>query len=67
MSTRDAVLAVWVGIALVVVVVVAAGVGRSGGRLPGYGTLARVATDGPVRRAVLVVAWMWLGWHAFAR
>ena len=65
MSTRDAVLAVWVGIALVVVV--AAGVGRSGGRLPGYGTLARVATDGPVRRAVLVVAWMWLGWHAFAR
>jgi hypothetical protein len=65
-STRDGVLVVWVAIALLVVAgaVVA---GRSGGRLPGYGTLARVATDGPVRRTVCVLGWMWLGWHAFAR
>jgi len=40
---------------------------RSGGRIPGYGALARVTTAGPVRRTVVVLAWMWLGWHAFAR
>ena len=66
MSTRDAVRAVWATIGgLVATVAVAAAL--SGGRLPGYGALARTATDGPVRRTVVVLAWMWLGWHAFAR
>ena len=66
MTTRDAVLSVWVGIAVLVATV--AVVSRlSGGRVPGYGALARAAVDGPVRRTVLVLAWMWLGWHAFAR
>jgi hypothetical protein len=39
----------------------------SRGRLPGLGrVVARIA--GPrVGRFVLVLAWMWLGWHAFAR
>ena len=65
-STHHAVLAVWaaVGILAVTTALVAA---RSGGRVPGYGALARAATDGPVRRTVVLVAWMWLGWHAFAR
>ena len=64
MSTRDAVLAVWSGTA---VLVAAGAVACSSCRLPGYGALARAATDGPVRRTVLVLAWMWLGWHTFAR
>ncbi len=66
MSTRDAVLAVWVVIGVLVVAgaVVCA---LSRGRLPGYGALARTVTCGPVRRTVVVLAWMWLGWHAFAR
>ena len=66
MTTRDAVLVVWVviGLAVVAAAVVAR---RSGGRLPDYGALARAATRRPVLRAGLVLAWMWLGWHAFAR
>ena len=66
MSHRDAVVAVWAVIGLAVVAgAVAAPSSR--GRVPGYGALARAATRGPVRRTVVVLAWMWLGWHVFAR
>ena len=66
MSARDAVLAVWVAIGILVASGAMVSV-RSGGRIPGYGALARVTTAGPVGRTVVVLAWMWLGWHAFAR
>ncbi len=43
---------------------------RSHGRRPGPArpsvVLARLATM-PVLRVVLVLAWMWTGWHLFAR
>jgi hypothetical protein len=37
------------------------------GRFPGLGILVRRATVNPVGRWLLVLAWAWLGWHAFAR
>lgn len=40
---------------------------RTKGRFPTAGTLVRVGVRGRVGRTVLVVGWMWLGWHAFAR
>jgi hypothetical protein len=36
-------------------------------RLPGLGTLVRRVTASVAGRSVFVLAWMWLGWHAFAR
>jgi hypothetical protein len=39
----------------------------SAGRIPGLGSLVRRATAVPVGRILFVLAWMWLGWHAFAR
>jgi hypothetical protein len=39
----------------------------SRGRLPTMGALFGVITAGPLRRAVVLLGWMWLGWHAFAR
>jgi Family of unknown function (DUF6186) len=34
---------------------------------PGLGTVVKRVTVSRVGRSVLVLAWMWLGWHAFAR
>jgi Family of unknown function (DUF6186) len=39
----------------------------SKGRLPGLGALVGRVTTYRVGRYLLVLAWMWLGWHAFAR
>jgi len=39
----------------------------SKGRLPGLGALVGWVTKSRAGRYLLVVAWMWLGWHAFAR
>ncbi len=66
MTWRDATLAVWATFALVVVgcQVVAL---VSKGRYPTVDTLFRWLTAGRARRALVLVAWMWLGWHAFAR
>lgn len=39
----------------------------SGGRLPTLGAVVRrMVARGPVR-CLLVLGWIWLGWHAFAR
>jgi hypothetical protein len=65
-TTRDAVLVGWLVVGLGVAAAAVAA-GRSGGRLPVYGALARAVTRGPVLRAGVVLGWMWLGWHAFAR
>lgn len=66
MTTRHAVLVVWalLGAAVVAGQMVAA---RSGGRLPGLGQLVVRITARRTGRAVMVLGWMWLGWHAFAR
>jgi hypothetical protein len=37
------------------------------GRFPGLLTLVTRATVGRTARVLFVLAWMWLGWHAFAR
>jgi len=39
----------------------------SRGRFPGLGTLITRVTVSRVGRGVVVLVWMWLGWHAFAR
>ncbi|HXW35165.1 MAG TPA: DUF6186 family protein [Acidimicrobiales bacterium] len=37
------------------------------GRYPGFGQLLRAATRRNIGMVVILVAWMWLGWHTFAR
>ncbi|HUY23395.1 MAG TPA: DUF6186 family protein [Acidimicrobiales bacterium] len=66
MTGRQATLLVWAVLAAVVLVFQLAAV-MSGGRRPGLGTMVRWLTAGRVGRCVAVLAWMWLGWHAFAR
>ena len=66
MSTRDATLAVWAGLgALVVAAELAALASR--GRVPGLGALLDRIGSRRIGQGVLVLGWMWLGWHAFAR
>jgi hypothetical protein len=36
-------------------------------RANGADALLRAWTTNPYRRGALLLAWMWLGWHAFAR
>jgi hypothetical protein len=38
-----------------------------GGRWPGLGTFARHLTGSRGGRVLVILAWMFLGWHAFAR
>jgi hypothetical protein len=40
---------------------------RAPGRFAGIGPVVGRLTAHPVGRGALVVGWMWLGWHAFAR
>ena len=66
MSWREATWGVWSALALLLVACqLAASI--PGGRFPGAGALLRMLTASPVRRAVLLVGWLWLGWHTFAR
>jgi len=65
-TARDATLLGWwlVGGGLVACQLVAA---VSRGRFPGVGAvLRRLGTSG-TGRALLLLGWAWLGWHAFAR
>jgi len=64
--TRDLVLGVWAALGAVVVACVILSVG-AGRRLPTFGALIDRATRRPVWRVLLLVGWMWLGWHFFAR
>jgi hypothetical protein len=66
MIGRHATLVVWavLGAGVVGAEIVAA---LSGGRFPRVGTLVTKVTVSPVGRGILVLGWMWLGWHAFAR
>jgi hypothetical protein len=38
-----------------------------GGRWPGLGTFVRHLTARSGGRVLVILAWMFLGWHAFAR
>jgi hypothetical protein len=65
-TSRQATLLVWamLGAAVVACQIVAA---RSNGRLPGVGDVVGRLIGSRVVRSCFVLAWMWLGWHAFAR
>ena len=66
MSTAHVVDAVWAALALAaLVVVVLSASGWAGVARPR--ALLRAATAPPVARVALVLGWMWLGWHLFAR
>lgn len=66
MISRPAVLAAWalVGAAAVATQVLSA---VSRGSRPGIGAVLARATDRRWVSVVLVVGWMWFGWHTFAR
>ncbi len=66
MTWRVATLAVW-GLLLAILLGCQVAAATSKGRLPGADALFRVLTGGVVVRALVILAWMWLGWHAFAR
>ncbi len=66
MSTRLATLVIWGVLALGIVALWAAarlGRGRVARPSKAWGLLLRH----PVGRVLLLVGWMWLGWHLFAR
>ena len=66
MTSHQWTLVVWAVLGVVVLAgLVAAALTR--GRLPGPGVLVRRITATRSGRATLVLAWMWLGWHLFAR
>jgi hypothetical protein len=66
MTGRASTLLVWVVLAaLVVTGQIVAGLSKGG--FPGVGAVVKRVTGSRMGRIVLVLAWMWLGWHAFAR
>ena len=67
MIDRHATLVGYGGALGVVVVVLEIVALTSGGRVPGLGRVVRRLTGPRWGQWLVVVAWMWLGWHAFAR
>jgi hypothetical protein len=64
--TRADALAVWSVLALAVVLAeVLAHLGRH--RVRSFASLAALLLARTPTRLVLLVGWMWLGWHSFAR
>jgi Family of unknown function (DUF6186) len=65
-TSREITIAIWIVIAAAAVVLeVLAHVSR---RLIDHpGAVARLATRPALGRVVISLAWMWLGWHVFAR
>ena len=66
MIDRHFTLIVWAVLGAVVVCVQIVAVLSKGG-FPGLGAVVTRAGAGRVGRSLVVLAWMWLGWHAFAR
>jgi hypothetical protein len=66
MIDRQTTLMVWALLAVMVIFSQAAAI-VSGGRFPGFGSVVGRIIERPAARVVLVLAWMWFGWHAFAR
>ncbi|MGD0379878.1 MAG: DUF6186 family protein [Acidimicrobiales bacterium] len=67
MIGRHVTLFVWALLGAAAVVCQLAALISRGRRLPGVGSVVRMVTTRRWGRWVLVLAWMWLGWHAFAR
>jgi hypothetical protein len=65
MSWRDASFAAWALLAVAVVVIEATA--RRTRRLPTLTAAVGALTARSPLRVVLLLSWMWLGWHAFAR
>ena len=66
MTWRSATFAVWAILAAALLAIGLA-TAASRGRWPTLAALARAAASHPVARGALLLGWMWLGWHAFAR
>ncbi len=66
MTSRQLTFLIWALLAGAVVAWQAAAV-ASKGRLAGFGALVRSAAASRLGLALLVLGWMWLGWHNFAR
>ncbi len=66
MIDRHTTLLVWALLGVTVVVGQLVALYFKGG-VPGLGTVVKRVTTYRVGRCVLMLAWMWLGWHAFAR
>jgi hypothetical protein len=65
-NSREVTLLVWstLGVIVLGVEVLAA---ASKNRVPGAGAVISRLAERPSARVALVLFWMWLGWHAFAR
>ncbi|MGH9016395.1 MAG: DUF6186 family protein [Acidimicrobiales bacterium] len=66
MSTRHLTLVVWAGLGALILGAQAVALAARG-RLCGIGAVVGRLKAREWVRVVLVLAWMWLGWHAFAR
>ena len=66
MNWRAATFVVWAVLAAAVVATEVVAV-ASKGRWPTFAGLVRAVASHPVARGALLLGWMWLGWHAFAR
>ena len=66
MSTRDVALGIWAALGAVFVVGQMVAV-LSRGHVGGLGRLLEAVMAGRIGRGLVVLGWMWLGWHAFAR
>ena len=64
--TRDLILAGWAA-TLLLIVGTEVGARRSHGRFATLGVLRDRAVKPVVIYLILLVGWMWLGWHFFAR
>jgi hypothetical protein len=65
MSDRAVTIGIWIALgALVALTQAVALISR---RLPGAGEALRRLLRLPGARPVVALAWMWLGWHVFAR
>ena len=66
MNWRVATLAVWAALGMAVVFVAALGRYRRGVVLT-PGAVLRLVNAHKAGRVTLLILWMWLGWHLFAR
>lgn len=66
MSARAASIAVWVALATALGLLQAVAV-ASKGRVPTLDAAVRRVAARTWSRTVLLLGWMWLGWHLFAR